>query len=470
MFTDFLTKVFETRRAHPALIGPGWEVSYADLLDRIADFRRGLRQAGMPPHTVVALSATADPGFPALLLALLEEAHIVVLYPEDTPQRASLLETARAECTLLPHPDGTFTTAPLAGRARHPLYDSLRCQRHPGLVLFTTGTTGPRKAAVHDFTRLSRKYRRPGKDLRTLLFFPFDHIGGLDTLLYGLSNGSSLVVPFDRTPDAVGDAVARHRVEVMPVSPSFLTRFFWSEAHLRYDLSSLRYVTFGAEVMPEALYQKCRAVWPEVTLIQKYGTTELGTLPGRTKAGAALWLRLDGPGVETRLHDGRLQVRAETAMLGYLNAPTPFTADGWYDTGDLTRSEDGYYRIQGRAAEVINVGGENVIPADVEAVIREMDHVLDVIVYGSPNMILGNIVCATVYLSQQEADKKLLSRIQAYCRSRLPVYQIPVKVTGIPGPAPPVRVKKTRRLSPPDAGADTSAGAVSGTTHPDLSE
>lgn len=428
MFIDAFTNPGLRHPGRPVLLRPDETLSYAAFDSRIQAYRRTIRDEGPAPGTVVALSVSSDAQHIALLLALLAESCIVALLPAATPDEALRLRVCRATEKVHPGSDGAVLRHALPGGGVHPHFGTLRSLHHPGLVLFTTGSTGEPKAAVHDFTRLTRKYTRPGKDLRTLLFFSLDHIAGLDTLFYGLSNGSTLVVPASRASEDVAAAVAAHGVEVLPVSPTFLTRLFWSEAHRRYDLSSLRVVTFGAEMMPPGLFEKCRETWPDVRLRHKYGTTETGALPVRPAPDDPLALHMDGPGFEARVIDGQLHIRAETTMLGYLNAPDPFTPDGWYETGDLAEVHGGACRILGRAEAVFNVGGDLVNPARVEAVLREMPGILEASVYPRPNLLLGNIVCADVYLSWIEDDKKLKLRIHEYCRSRLPAAHIPIDV------------------------------------------
>src|SRR5581483_4450949 len=107
----------------------------------------------------------------------------------------------------------------------------LRAVDHPGLVLFSSGSSGKPKGAVHDLAALLRKFERPRPALRTLAFLLFDHIGGINTLLHVLASGGCLVTVTDRSPDGVLAAVERHRVELLPTSPTFLNLVLLSEAH-----------------------------------------------------------------------------------------------------------------------------------------------------------------------------------------------------------------------------------------------
>jgi acyl-CoA synthetase (AMP-forming)/AMP-acid ligase II len=115
--------------------------------------------------------------------------------------------------------------------------------------------------------------------------------------------------------------------------------------------------------------------------------------------------------------------------MGYLNAPSPFTKDGWFKTGDSVEKKEDYIKIIGRKSEIINIGGEKVYPQEVENVILKMDNVADVTVYGEKNPITGNIVCAKVCLVKSEERKEFTSRLKRFCLERLQKSKLPVKVS-----------------------------------------
>lgn len=115
-------------------------------------------------------------------------------------------------------------------------------------------------------------------------------------------------------------------------------------------------------------------------------------------------------------------------MLGYLNAPSPFTADGWFMTNDQVEVDGEYLKILGRKSEIINIGGEKVYPAEVESIIQEINNVAEVTVYGEKNTILGNIVCAKVRLIEEEDKKAFTVRLKNYCSEKMVSFKVPVKV------------------------------------------
>ena len=109
-----------------------------------------------------------------------------------------------------------------------------------------------------------------------------------------------------------------------------------------------------------------------------------------------------GAGLENKVVDGMLWLRGESTIIGYLNAPSPLDGDGWYCTGDLVDVDGEWLSFRGRAADVINVGGENVSPAEVEQAILELDFVRDAVVEREKHAMLGQIVTARVALAEPQ--------------------------------------------------------------------
>ena len=452
MITRFLLDVFRAHAREEAIVFQNRSSTFGDLLAGIAAADAAHRTAGLSPGAVVALEADFSPRGIAHLLALLGGGAIVVpLAPASAARHDEFRRIAQVEYRVVVAPnDAAVGAERIAGtNASHGLYDTLRALGHPGLVLFTSGSSGEPKAALHDGDRLLAKYRTPRHRLRTILFLLFDHIGGFDTLLQALSNACAVIIPVARDPESVCAAIARHRAEVLPAAPSFLGLLLLSGAAGRHDLSSLRYVTYGAEVMPLRTLERLAAAFPGVTLLQKYGLTELGTMRSRSSANNSLWVKIGGEGFATRVRDGLLEIQATSSMLGYLNAPSPFTDDGWFMTGDAVEQDGEFYRILGRASDLINVGGRKVYPAEVEAVVAEVPNVADVAVVGEAHPFTGQVVVARVALVEDEDARALERRVREHCKGRLAPYMVPAKVMVVPiDELVTARDKKARRAAP----------------------
>jgi acyl-CoA synthetase (AMP-forming)/AMP-acid ligase II len=378
---------------------------------------------------VVVLEADFSPAAISAFLALVERGCVVVpLLRSTRGDRERIYRIAQATHRLRIDENEAWDLERLPGEPNHPHYQALRERAHPGLVLFSSGTSGEPKAAVHDVVPLLAKYRTPRPAWRTVTFLLFDHIGGINTILHTLSNGATLITVEERTPDAVCAAIEQANAEVLPASPTFLRLLLLSSAQDRFDLSSVRVVNYGTEPMSESTLKRLQEAFPHARLLQSYGLAEVGILRSQSKSNDSTWLKLGGEGIETRVVDGILQIKSPSTMLGYLNAPSPFTDDGWFVTGDAVEVDGDYMKILGRRSELINVGGEKVYPSEVEEVIEAMDNVAAATVYGQPNPLMGNIVCARVALLEPEDEGKFAIRLKRHCRERLPSYQVPVKV------------------------------------------
>ena len=449
MHVGFLLDVFREHAPAEAILARGEVVTYEGLLRSIEAWNERLASEDVGAGTVASLEADFSANAIGLLLALVDRGAIVVpITPAFEVKKPEFLAVAQVERRITVGSDDAVTLARTGTAANHAHYEALRAAGHPGLVLFTSGSSGSPKAAVHDFAKLLVKFRTRRHRLRSLMFLGFDHIGGVDTLLHSLSNGSTVITTDARSPEHVCALVAKHRIEVLPVAPSFLGMLIASEAYKKHDLSSLKYVTYGAEVMPQSTLSRCAEIFPNVTLLQKYGATEVGTLRSHSKANDSLWVKIGGEGYQTRVVNGILHIKAESSMLGYLNAPSPFSADGWFVTGDAVEVEGDFFRILGRQSDIINVGGEKVYPAEVEEVIQQLDNVTDVAVYGEKHAFMGQIVCARVVLRAPEERAALEARIRKHCRAVLPQYKVPVKFVTTLEAQHTERHKKNRRSGP----------------------
>ena len=420
-------------------------VSYRELLSRVSGWERQLDAADVGAGQIVAIDGDYSPNACALLLALFHRGAIVVPLTEaSAAHRDEFFEIAEVQKAIsFDDRDGWTLDAPRA-EVHHPLLLELQRRGSPGLVVFSSGSTGKSKAAVHDMALLLEKFMAQRQRLVTLTFLMFDHLGGINTLLYTLSNGGTVVTAQSRDPETVAGLVERHRIELLPASPTFLSLLLMSGAYERYDLSSLKLVTYGTEVMTQATLDRLHAALPGVRFQQTYGLSELGVLRSKSRDDGSLWVKVGGEGVETKVVDDQLWIRTRSAMLGYLNAPSPFDAEGWMNTQDRVEVDGQWIKILGRVTDIINVGGNKVYPAEVENALLELDNVRDATVYGEPNAITGAAVAARVVLQSPEPPDALMKRIRLHCRDRLARFKIPVRVEIVEQADVSARFKRVR--------------------------
>ncbi|MCI0555340.1 MAG: fatty acid--CoA ligase family protein [Anaerolineae bacterium] len=442
---DFLLDVFQKNKRDDAIIWHDQTYSYEWLRERVIEWQDELSKRSVAPGSVVILEADFSPNAVALFLALIEHNCILVpLTKSIESKKAEFTEIAEGEMRISIAHDDSVIFDRLPNLATHELYSVLRARHHPGLLLFSSGSAGKSKAALHDLTGILEKFKVHRNKQRTITFLLYDHIGGMNTMLYTLSNGGCIITVQERSPEKVLEAVEKYRVELLPTSPTFINMILFSEAYKHHNLSSLKTITYGTEPMPESTLKRFHELFPNITLQQTYGLSEVGILRSKSRSSDSLWIKIGGEGFETRVVDGILQIKAESAMLGYLNAPSPFTEDGWFITGDEVETDGEYFRILGRRSELINVGGEKVYPAEVESVIQQIENVAEVTVYGEKNPITGNIVCANILLLEPEDTKAAVLRIKNYCREHMPTFKVPVKVNIVDEEMHSERFKKVR--------------------------
>jgi long-chain acyl-CoA synthetase len=447
MHTDFLLERFRAAGPAPALVWRDREYGYDWLLREVGEAASFLERERIPAGAVIALEADFSPRAVAMLLALVERnAVLVPLTSSVESKKPEFREIAEVECRIVIGADDMIRVEGTGTVASHPLICSLKERRHPGLILFSSGSTGKSKAALHDLVPMLEKFKVPRHTKRTITFLLFDHIGGFNTLFYNLSNAGCVVTVADRNPETIVGAIERHRVQLLPTSPTFINLLLVSEAWKGRDLGSLETVTYGTEVMPESTLRRFNEAFPNVATLQTYGLSEVGILRSKSRSSDSLWVKVGGEGFETRVVDGMLEIKAKSAMLGYLNAPSPFTEDGWFKTGDAVLVDGEWIRILGRKSELINVGGEKVYPAEVESVLQTMDNVEDVAVTGLPSPITGQIVFARIKLSQPEPIAAFRARLREFCRDRLDRFKIPQKIELVDDTLHGERYKKMRRI------------------------
>ena len=323
--------------------------------------------------------------------------------------------------------DGDFKFSEINQKNDHLLLSELRTNNKAGVILFTSGSTGEGKAAVHMFDKLIARYLKNNsrKPINAMVFLKFDHIGGVSTMLSILMNGGCMTSVEDRSPESICKLIENEKVEVLPTTPSFLNMLIMSKAWEKYDLSSIKVITYGTEPMPDSTLNAMAKLFPNVKLKQTYGLTELGIFPTKSRSNASTFMSIKEGDAQIKIKDEMLFIKSDMAMLGYLNAPSPFDADGWYNTGDKVIVEEGYTKILGRDSEIINVGGEKVYPSEVEGVLLDMPNIKNVVVEGKNSPITGQIVKAVFELHEPEDLSLLIRRVREFCNDKLDAFKIP---------------------------------------------
>jgi malonyl-CoA/methylmalonyl-CoA synthetase len=295
------------------------------------------------------------------------------------------------------------------------------------LIVYTSGTTGEPKGAVHTHrsllagTQALRVAWGWEPDDRLILALPLFHVHGLCAGLFGTLSAGGTAVVFGRfSPALVLDAVAES--SMFFGVPTMYHRL--AESGRAAELSTLRLCVSGSAPLPADLWRRFESDH-RVRVLERYGMSETlltlsNPLDGERRPGS---VGLPLPGVEAIVADadahgvGELMVRCPSMCRGYWNRPDASASSwvsGWFATGDLASvAEDGYFSIRGRRTELIITGGHNVYPAEVEAVLARHPSVREIAVVGLPSEEWGESVTAFVVGNDGDPDVDALAAVAA---------------------------------------------------------
>ena len=311
----------------------------------------------------------------------------------------------------------------------------------PAVLLTTSGTTGQPKFVIHTLATLSKAAESFGHwDLDSnqiaALFCPMVHGSGLFTMLACIQFGTPFVLCERFDPDAILDAIERHRCTwVLGLPFMFLTLLRHQQARAR-DVDFLRTCVAGGDVCPSQLQDRFPSVFG-IPLRSSWVSTEAcgsltyGLQPGpvsRIVPGAQVRLVDDNQVPVPRGEVGELVVRGPYVTLGYWAGPGRIKdapKEGWYHTGDLMRQDDeGDLWFVSRKKHLIVRGGSKISPVEVERVLTAHPAVRDAAVVGVPDPDLGQRVAGFVQLADN-AESVDLSEILVFATEQLADYKVP---------------------------------------------
>jgi fatty-acyl-CoA synthase len=451
-----------------ALRFEGRNLTYAGFATRIAAVARGLQSTcGVRRGDRVALLAANHPDYLVLLFAcarlgailvplnwrlavpelafiISDSAPSVLFAGAEFADAMAALQSRFPQLLMLPLESGIPALCDSAdgdGRSPHVDWDT------PLLVGYTSGTTGRPKGAVLTHAALvangamSQHLHAMTSADHVLTVLPLFHLGGLNIQTTpALLCGASVTLHARFSPDAALDALAQDRPTLTLLVPATIQAVIGHPRFPAADLSCLRAVSTGSQIVPQHLVDALQA--RGLTVLQVYGATETGPVAIYTRLGGDTTrpgsTGLPGLMCEARVVDeegaelpagkaGEVEVRGPNVLREYWgNAAATAEAlhDGWYRTGDLaTRDADGHFFIHDRKKNLIISGGENIYPAEIERVLCAHPAVADAAVIGRPDPRWQEAPVAYVILRDGAAVDALALR--TYLRGQLARFKVP---------------------------------------------
>ncbi len=367
------------------------------------------------------------------------------------------LARAKKEGDVMPSEDGII---PFAKMLRGPRLEQRRVvsQEDAAVLQYTGGTTGIPKAAVLTHRNLvancmqARSWLSDLKDgaESILSVAPFFHVYGLTicmNLAVAISGTNVMLLMRLFEAKTVAEAVPKYKPTVFPGVPAMYLAINQLRDVEQYDMKSIRACVSGSASLPAEVQRR----FEELTggkLVEGFGMSESSPLShanpiyGRRKTGS-IGIPVSSTDakivdLETGTRDlavgevGELVVRGPQVMKGYWNNPDETAKtlrNGWLFTGDIARmDEEGFFYIEDRKKDMVNIGGFKVFPREIEEVLYEHPKVKEVVVAGIQHRVRGEILVAHV-VPKNGGDARALKReIREFAQQRLSAYKVPRRI------------------------------------------
>lgn len=320
------------------------------------------------------------------------------------------------------------------------------------VIFYTSGTTGKPKGVMLSAANVRATAKLYGEALelnsadRMQIVAPLFHCAASHVFsIPVIYAGGTVVIEEGFSPEQTMDTLEKERITVFFGVPAMYSILLNSSKMETLKLSNLRLFTYGAAPMPFELIRKIKAIFPEVKVQNIYGQTE--NSPAATTLKDHYALEKVGsvgepvPGTQVQVVDeqgkplptgqvGEIVIKGPQLMKGYLKneeATKQAIRNGWLYSGDLGRmDEDGLLYIVDRKKDMINRGGENVYPVEVEEVLYEIPEILEAAVIGIPHKVYGEVPKAYAVLKEGKELKE--EDVLTICSKKLAKYKLPVEV------------------------------------------
>jgi benzoate-CoA ligase len=478
---DYLAQQAARCGHHPAILYEDQALSFQELEQRSAQCRGALRHLGIEPGDRVAMVMADGPDWVTAFLGCLGLGAMAVpcstmMKPAElgyvlkdcgaraaiiTPDQVETLQAARAEAPSLEtvllaggeHAEMLSFNRLLEAAAPAPLAeiesDTL------AFILYTSGSTGAPKGAVHRHGDIPCTIERVGRGLFEVT--PDDRLFSSSRLFFAYGLGNSLSFPLGAgatsilcrerpTPPVIAEVFTRHRPTIFFGVPAVFRALleYYRQGHW-LDTGSLNFCVSAGEKLPEQIFHE----WKEATgleIVDAIGSTELlhmfiANYRGRLRPGSS-GVPIDG--YEVKLLDergqeivgeghGDLYVKGASAIPFYWNKPEKTAEtirDGWVKTGDVYRRDaEGFYWFEGRSDDLFKSSGMWVSPGEVEEALCAHPAVLEAAVIAEPDESGANLVAAYAVLRPGASpDDALREAIKAQAASSLPRYKCPKRI------------------------------------------
>lgn len=303
-------------------------------------------------------------------------------------------------------------------------------------IIPTSGTTSTPKLIFHTFSSLTRTVKQDitkGESFVWGLTFDIYRFSGIQVFLQSILNGSKLIIPDSSfSISQTIELFVNKECNILSATPSFWRKVLMSPSSLNLEIKN---ITLGGEISDQSILNALKEKFVNAKIVHIYASTEAGvgfSVKDGKEGFPTDYLRNTLKDMELKIINEILFIKPNKQVQDYLSGDKMYNENGFINTGDIVEIKDNRVYFKGRDSGCINVGGNKVLPEEVEFTILKSNLVDEVRVYGKKNPIMGNLVYADVVFKGKSdniaSNKKKLFK---YCNTNLNSFKVPAIIKAV---------------------------------------
>lgn len=299
------------------------------------------------------------------------------------------------------------------------------------IILTTSGTSGIPKLVSYSVRKISGAAKDNidiGANFCWGLSYEMNRFAGLQVYFQAIAGGSAIVLGEKEAElEQTLNLFVKNKVNALSATPTFWRKLFMTESYKWLDL---KLITLGGEIADQSILDALHKAYPKSKITHIYASTEAGVgfSVKDGKVGFPLSFLTEPPNkhVKLKIHEDLLWIRSTLRSELIISGNIEVDSDGYINTGDIVEIADNRVIFKGRESGSINVGGNKVIPEDVEQILLKHPGVSQCVVYGKKNPIMGTLVVADVVLTDGfKWSTNVKNELSEHCKLELELFKVP---------------------------------------------
>ena len=300
------------------------------------------------------------------------------------------------------------------------ILDEAKKNKNWTITLYTSGTTGLPKKVVHTIDSITRNVKISDKFCNNIWGLAYNptHIAGLQVFFQAIFNENTMVDMFANEIKNAKENIEKYQVTNISATSTYYRNLLM---HLKENMyESVNYITFGGEKYDKKVMEQIGKVFPKAKIRNIYASTEAGSL--FNSKGEVFTIPDKLKNMVKISKENELLIHK--SLLGDLE--TMFLDRDWYNTKDIVEKTcKNSFKIVSRKTDLINVGGYNVNPLEIEEILLNIPEIVDIKAYGRKNSVTGNIIMIDIVITDKENEKEIRQRIKKYASKNLQPWKVP---------------------------------------------